>query len=186
MKIYVMRHFERPSNITFFIELNKLGKQNAIKKIPEIENLNIDVIYSSPLVRTLQSIEPYARKHNVKVNPENSLYEFMEDDRFTLENYKHTVDEVSDKLKDILNKGYNSILHIDELEEPRVGRMSKEEYRKYINKRTTHFLMYLHRAYGKTDKNILLVTHKGTINSILEHNLDDSYETGKITEVNRF
>lgn len=181
-----MRHFERPSNITFFIELNKLGKQNAINKIKEIENLNIDVIYSSPLVRTLQSIKPYANKHNVKVNPENSLYEFMEDDRFTLENYKHTIEEVSNDLKNILNPLYNSILDIDGLEEPRVDRMSKEDYRKYINRRTKCFLIYLHRVYGKSDKNILLVTHKGTINSILEHDLDDNYEIGKITEVNRF
>ena len=62
MKIYVLIHFERPPEVTFFVELTEEGKENAIKKIPEIESLNIDIIYSSPFTRTLQSIKPYSKK----------------------------------------------------------------------------------------------------------------------------
>lgn len=189
-----MRHFDRPPKITFFIELNEKGKLNAIKKIPEIEKLNINIIYSSPLVRTLQSIEPYSKKHNHLVNVEYSLYEFMCSSEFTMDNYKHTHHEVNLNLQSIINPHYESYMSINDLEEPRMDKTEIEEYQTHIMNRIEEFLKYLYSKYQNTDKNILLVSHKGTINAILRlaekqtknkitRHIQSDYELGKITEL---
>jgi len=187
MKIYVMRHFERHPDITYFIELTEEGKQNAIHKIPELESLNIDVIYSSPFIRTIQSIEPYANKYDIKINVENSLYEFMHSESFTLDNYRHTIDELNNFMN-IVNTDYKSFLSMDNLEKPRIDKNSTN-YETKIIKRIENFLNYLHDLYQHTNKNILLVTHKGTINAMLIHlqknnekiDIEDKYDMGKIT-----
>jgi broad specificity phosphatase PhoE len=177
-----MRHFERPPTITYFTELNQVGKKNAIRKILEINNLNINIVFSSPFVRTLQSIEPFAKKNNVKVNVENSLYEFMESGQFTLDNYKQTHNDIKNKeLIEIINNEYQSFFHINELEKPKTDEI---DYEKNILKRTENFINHLHQMYQNTDVNVLLVAHKGTINALLKKkNLNDGYELGKITEL---
>ena len=75
MKLIILRHEERPNNSLFFTPLTENGKKNAEElknKLPD----NIDLIYSSPFLRVLQTIYPYCKKHNKTVNVENSFYEY--------------------------------------------------------------------------------------------------------------
>jgi len=59
-----------------------------------------------------------------------------------------------------------------------------QDYEKKIRERTQNFLNYLNNKYGNTNKNILLVSHKGTINALRkEKYLKTHYDIGEITEL---
>ena len=59
MKIYILRHEDRTMDLTFFSPLTKKGLEKSLKISDELEKLNINSIYSSPYIRTLQTIYPY-------------------------------------------------------------------------------------------------------------------------------
>jgi 2,3-bisphosphoglycerate-dependent phosphoglycerate mutase len=62
---------------TFFSPLTQDGLNNSIKLMEFLEQTDIDVIYSSPFIRTLQTVYPYSKKHDIKINPEHSLSEIQ-------------------------------------------------------------------------------------------------------------
>ena len=65
MKIILLRHEERYSDIGFFSNLTERGIENSCLFLPpKLKKLNIDVIFSSPFVRTIQTIYPYCNKYN--------------------------------------------------------------------------------------------------------------------------
>ena len=67
MKLYILSHEDRNQDATFFSPLTKQGLENATKLIKELEKVEISHIYSSPYIRTLQTIHPYSKKHNLKI-----------------------------------------------------------------------------------------------------------------------
>ena len=62
MKIYLIRHEDRYSDATFFAPLNKNGLYKSVELIKILEELDINDIYSSPYIRTLQTIYPYSKR----------------------------------------------------------------------------------------------------------------------------
>ena len=62
MKIYLLRHEDRTQDATFFSPLTKQGLENSVKLIKDLEKSNINIVYSSPFIRTLQTIHPYVKK----------------------------------------------------------------------------------------------------------------------------
>ena len=66
MKIYVLRHEDRTMDLTFFSPLTKNGLDNSIELIKHLEREKINIIYSSPYIRTLQTIYPYCKKCNIQ------------------------------------------------------------------------------------------------------------------------
>ena len=58
MKIYILRHEDRTMDLTFFSPLTKNGLEKSVKLIDHLEKERINVIYSSPYIRTLQTIYP--------------------------------------------------------------------------------------------------------------------------------
>ena len=66
MKIYLLRHEDRTMDLTFFSPLTKNGLENSVELIKHLEKEKIDTIYSSPYIRTLQTIYPYSKKYNIK------------------------------------------------------------------------------------------------------------------------
>ena len=58
MKIYLIRHEDRTMDLTFFSPLTKIGLENSVKLITTFEKEKINTIYSSPYIRTLQTIYP--------------------------------------------------------------------------------------------------------------------------------
>jgi 2,3-bisphosphoglycerate-dependent phosphoglycerate mutase len=73
MKIYILRHEERTIDCSFFGPLTMNGLQNSKKLINKLDMLNITDVYSSPFIRTLQTIEPFIKKNNMKIKLEYSL-----------------------------------------------------------------------------------------------------------------
>ena len=77
MKIYILRHEDRTQDATMFSPLTKEGLKKSIDLSDILKDLNIDLIYSSPFIRTLQTVQPYAKSRNKKINLEYGLEEIQ-------------------------------------------------------------------------------------------------------------
>lgn len=73
MNIYILRHGttvwneKRITQGYFKNRLSEKGKREVEKSGESIKNVDIDIIYSSPLVRTMQSANIINKYHNVKI-----------------------------------------------------------------------------------------------------------------------
>lgn len=165
MRIILLRHEERNLDIGFYSNLTINGKINSIKLSSKLEKENIDVIFSSPFIRTLQTICPYSIQYNKKVNIEYALYEYIHNPYFLIYNQLNNVDNIDDEdLKNIIDKNYNSIISTNEIK--------ILENEKNLEDRIIKFFNYLMINYkGKT---VLLVTHKAIINKIKDIYIKDT------------
>ena len=77
MKLYILRHEDRTQDATMFSPLTKEGLKNSLSLVDTLQDLEIDVIYSSPFVRTLQTVHPFAKSRNKKINLEYGLQEIQ-------------------------------------------------------------------------------------------------------------
>ena len=66
MKIIILRHAERYESPQYFTPLTINGLMQADKMITELP-ADIDCIYCSPFLRTIQTIFPYCKQHNKKI-----------------------------------------------------------------------------------------------------------------------
>ena len=87
MKIYVIRHEDRTMDLTFFSPLTKNGLENSVKLITTLEKERIDTIYSSPYIRTLQTVYPYSKKYGIKPKLEYSVVELYQEDNIPKKSY---------------------------------------------------------------------------------------------------
>lgn len=73
-KIYLLRCYERPYRIQFCDSLNAkiLGKLHRLKK-NILQNNEVDFIYSSPILRSVQTITPYIEECEKKIRLDWSL-----------------------------------------------------------------------------------------------------------------
>ena len=113
MKIYILRHEERPSDCSFFTPLTKQGLINAKQLVLDInkQNINIDLILSSPFIRTLQTIYPYATNKKLKINLEYGLSEIHHPECITqkavgmqIPEYIEVSFDYNDKYESIINQ----------------------------------------------------------------------------------
>ena len=88
MTVYLLRHEKRFPIPTYFTSLTDEGLENSKLLCEEINTIQPDIILTSPFLRCIQTIYPYAKKYNKKINIDYSLYEFLEDPLFTKNNYK--------------------------------------------------------------------------------------------------
>ena len=158
MKIYLLRHEDRTMDLTFFSPLTKNGLDNSKNLIKFLEKEKINSIYSSPYIRTLQTIYPYAKKYNIKTKLEYSLTELYQEENIPKKSYQITLPEyISDSFN--YDKDYNSLIIPNNINFP--------EDLKDFNKRIKNLLKNIIKDNYSTDKNILLVTHQGVIDLIL-------------------
>ena len=176
MKFYLLRHEEREYDAGFFSHLTDNGIINACVLPHKLKNLNIDVIFTSPFLRTLQTIYPYAKNYDKKVNVEYGLYEYLHSPYFLLGNWYFTIDDINDTdLKSIVNYEYKSngdkndfIVLEDEAN---------------LERRVIKFFNHLKTNYN--DKTILIVSHMGVINKIKDlyvtrTPMNDEFKMGKL------
>jgi len=158
MKIYFLRHEERYKAMTFFTPLSKQGKKNALILGTVLKTLNLTKIYSSPFLRTLQTIEPYLAISEITVNLEDSIRE-SNISRMIPETEKYLTlpEELNSQFK--INKEYESFLDIKKVKYP--------EKNKDIIERFNNFLFNLIKNYSNTEENILIVAHAGLINNFI-------------------
>lgn len=191
MKIYILRHEERPSDCSFFTPLTKQGLINAKKLILDLEtqNLNIDIIFCSPFIRTLQTICPYAIKKKKCINLEYGLSEIHVPQCITERAVGMELPEyIAESFN--CNNNYKSIIEYNNIKFP--------ENINDVQIRINKILKNIIQKYIKTDYNILLVTHQSlctcaleniiksvfinteTKNKLKSSNLKKNYETGKM------
>ena len=169
MKLYILRHQIRGPEQTFYSPLLIDGLYNSDKLKYTLKKLNINLIFSSPFIRCLQTIKPYCLLSNLNVNKEIGLYEEINFQAFDKNNYKIDISE-NDTEYSLINKNYNSYINLDEIEpENTLNRILK-------------FKKYLIDKYKNTDFNILLVSHQTPINYFLERD-DYRFPMGSLFEV---
>jgi len=180
MKIILLRHEERDNDISFNSNLNENGIIRTIKLSKELNKLdklyNIKYIFTSPFIRVLQTIYPYAEEYNKKIFIEYGLYEYLHNPYFLISKWKRDINDIEDKdLKSIINRKYVSKVNLDDL--------YVLENEKDLQKRISIFFDYLIKKFKNKDYTILLVTHKGVINKIKDMyfkktDMDDDFPMG--------
>jgi broad specificity phosphatase PhoE len=176
MKIYVVRHEKRYESPTFFTSLTNDGIDDADKLANQLNNIDFDYIYSSPFLRTIQTVYPYCVKYNKKINIDYSLYECTNDHRFTEKNYHHDISSLTKFIPEINNylNEYKSL--IDKIIFP-------ETKKNYLERLTT-FTDTIIQKYKNTNKKILFVTHMSPVIDLLKlykRRFYKYYKEGKLT-----
>ena len=181
MKIYILRHENRTQDCSFFSPLTELGLSNSNKLVSLLNELNIDIIYSSPFIRTLQTIKPYILYSKKNINIEYGLSEIHHSDIITKKAVGIILPEYIAKSFNY-NCNYISIINHTDIKYP-------EKYSDIII-RIKKILYNLIKKYYNTNINILLVTHQSLCSAILEivnkYNIIDNhiihnYPKGKLS-----
>lgn len=185
MKLYILRHEDRTMDLTFFSPLTKSGLENSIKLIDNLEKEKVNSIYSSPYIRTLQTIYPYSKKYNLKPKLDYSITELYQEDNIPKKSYQITIPEyIAESFN--YDENYESLFMPNKIDFP--------EKIPAFKKRIKFFLKNLIRNNYNTDKNILLVTHQGVIDILMgllsksdkrlaEDLIDLKYPKGALTKV---
>jgi broad specificity phosphatase PhoE len=174
MRIILLRHEERGYDISFNSELTDNGIINSLLLTNKLKKYNIDIIFSSPFIRTLQTIYPYASKYNKSVNLDYGLYEYIHNPYFLLVKWYYNIDDIKDRdLKNMINRNYNSIVNENDF--------SILEDETDLSQRLIKFFSYLRQNYN--NKTVLIVSHKGVINKIKDlyvkkTNMDEEFDMG--------
>ena len=159
MKIYILRHEDRTEDCTFFSPLSELGLNNA-KKLSEIlKKNNINMIFSSPFIRTLQTINPYIKETNQIVNLEYGLSEIHHPSIIPPKSVGITLPQYLAKQYNY-NPNYISLIKPNEIKYPENKKECENRMRKIIKN-------IIEQNY-KTDNNILIVTHQTLCTTMLK------------------
>ena len=176
MKIYILRHEDRTQDCSFFSPLTKKGLENSINLIDTLEKCDINVIFSSPFIRTLQTVYPYAKNKDIKINLEYGLCEIHHEDLIPKKSYGMYLPEYMAELFNY-NSEYKTLMKPTDITFP--------EKEIDVKKRTKRVLRTILNNYMNTDINILIVTHQIVCTSILKINNPEiqNYEKGWLTKI---
>ena len=181
MKLYILRHEDRTQDCSFFSPLTLLGLNNAKKLSEYLKKENINLIFSSPFIRTLQTIYPYVKESGLKINLEYCLAELHHEDIIAKQSTGiHLPEYIAEAFN--YNSSYKSIIEPTDIKYP--------ESELDIKNRIKLFIKQLLMNYHSTDYNILLVTHGSGCLNILSpikqkiSTIDiDNYDKGKLTKI---
>ena len=182
MKIYILRHEDRTQDCSFFSPLTEQGLQNSKKLVKILKENNINMIYSSPFIRTLQTVYPYLKATNQLVNLEYGLSEIYHSDIIPAKAYGLILPEYLAK-KYKYNPEYESLIKPNEIKYPEIEIECENRMKKVIKN--------IIKKYYKYDLNILIVTHQSLCKSIIKvinkfsleyknNNLLLDYQKGKL------
>ena len=176
MKLYILRHEERINDATFFSPLTEKGLINSNNLINKLEKLNITKIYCSPYIRTLQTIYPFSKKTNIKVNLEYNLIEIQHESIIAPKSYGIKLPLYMAQLFNY-NPNYKTVREPTAIKYP-------ETFEDVVN-RTIPFINAIIKKYGNTNEVILLVTHQSLCQAILKtlNKTDLNYPMGTLSLV---
>lgn len=178
MKLYILRHEDRTQDATFFAPLTKTGLDNSLKLINKCDELHINHIYSSPYIRTLQTIYPYAKAKGLNIKLDYSLSEINDSNIIPKNSHGIILPEYLAK-SFLYDSSYKSTIQPEEVKYP--------ETFKEVSLRAKNFLKNLIINHNKTDDKVLIVTHQivcDAILSVVDRKLSiECYPVGKITQV---
>lgn len=160
MKIYLIRHEDRYSDATFFAPLNKNGLYKSVDLIKILEELDINDIYSSPYIRTLQTIYPYSKKKNLPIKVDYCLGEKISNFIIPENSFQIRLPEyIAEQFR--VSKDYKSQMYPEEY--------VMDESMTILEERVKKILKYIiEKNHRKENKNIILVTHEAIANIILK------------------
>lgn len=159
MIIYIIRHEDRTQDATMFSPLTELGLENSVKLIETINDIKINKIYSSPFIRTLQTIHPFSKKYDIKINIDYALSELQHPDLIPPNSFKVFLPKYLGESFNY-NEKYTSSIQPTEYTFPEKGDDLKKRVKKFISK--------IINNNSKTEDKILLSTHQGVCNYILK------------------
>ena len=166
MELYLLRHEKRYSSPAYFTSLTEAGLQNAENLVDTLKKYDFDEIYCSPFLRTVQTILPYLKKTNKKINIEYSLYESCDDPCFTISNYHNNINSLENYIPNLyqyINLDYTSYL----------DRVLFKEKKEEILIRLKNFIKKIKEDNKNTKKKILFVTHMCPIKLIMKEYLNE-------------
>ncbi len=159
MKIYILRHEDRTMDGTFFAPLTQDGLDNSVKLIEILNKCKIDTIYSSPFIRTLQTVLPYAKSKNLKINLEHSLSEIQHPHLIPVKSYQINLPlYIAEQFN--YNPNYSSCLNPSEHKYP--------EDERCVSNRVKSFISRLVKEMVDKNNNILIVSHQIVCNCLLK------------------
>lgn len=164
IRILLLRHEERNMlDPRFFTSLTDKGLQRAEDLKDTLEKYDhkykIDVIYSSPFLRTMQTIYPYVKHRHQKVNMEYGLYEYLHNPLLHTEDWYIEPEELFErypKLEKVAERHYTSVIKKDDFSLFENEIDLERRIVKMMNTLISHHI-------GQT---ILMVSHQATINKI--------------------
>ena len=180
MKIILLRHEERGIDIGFYSNLTENGILKSYFLASQLKKMKIDIIFSSPFTRTVETIYPYCTKYKKNINIEYGLYEYLHNPYFLFVPWYYTYNDLKDdKLKKIVNINYKSIVNKNDFSILEDELCLEKRIKKFFNS-----LFLKHK-----NKTILLVTHKGVINKIKdiylkETNMSEDFDMGSFQILN--
>lgn len=157
MPVYLLRHEERDiDNPLFESPLTSHGEDHALALVNILQDKNINRIYSSPFLRTVQTIYPYCNHTQQKICIEHALYESMDSVLFNKKNCAFTWSHLPTKYQSIVNTEYKS----------KCGVVPLYETFDEVCQRVQPFVDILSEEH--IDQNILCVTHLTVIHAIMQ------------------
>ena len=164
----LLRHADRDNlSINFFSQLNQKGYERSLEIVDPLSKYNIDYILSSPFIRTLETVVPYADRTGTLINPEYGLYEFRGNIYFNLDTQVWGVNDIGVKnIMEHMNFFYKPIISKEELIVTNVENPLRYESRSQMQSRVNLFMSKLINSGIYDNKTVLLVSHKGTLNAV--------------------
>ena len=159
MKIFILRHEDRTQDATFFSPLTSTGLERSELLVDVLKKHKINKVYSSPFIRTLQTINPYCSKYNLKVNLEYSLSEIQHPLIIPEKSYQV-------RLPSYMANSFNYNDRYKSLLDPLDHIYPEDENN--VSKRVRKFLNTLLNNKIERNDNILIVTHQVVCNEILK------------------
>ena len=181
MKIILLRHEERDKDPSFDVHLNANGliKRNTILSRLKENNIEVDLIFSSPFLRCLETVLPICNSYHKDINVDYSLSEFFDIEYFGDKKPRYfTLNELDSYP---VNLTYLSTLPLPEF---------KDNYDwDSLQSRLKIFLTNIKERYP--NKVILIVSHLSVINALLNLNnisrtMEEPLGMGKMTHIDNF
>ena len=185
MKIYLLRHTDSTMDATMFSPLTKEGLDQSKKLVKVLTKEKIDTIYSSPFIRTLQTIYPYAKKNNLPINVDYSLSEIQHPIIIAEKSYQITLPQyIADSFN--ISSEYTSTMNPSDYSYPEDDKIVEKRVKKFMTKLVTDNI--------NNKCTIVIVTHQVVCNIILKFatrkqtssvNIDSTYNymKGGLTRV---
>jgi len=183
MKIYILRHEDRTQDCSFFSPLTETGLNNSIKLIDYLKKENINKIYCSPFIRTLQTIYPYSKTNDIHINLEYGLSELHHQDLIPKKALGILLPKYLAKAFNC-NLDYKTVIKSTDIVYP--------ETNNDVGKRLKRFLQNLIIENINSYENIVIVSHQSVCCEILKivnknNKIDESlittYDKGKLSLV---
>lgn len=168
MKLVLLRHEQRDLlEPRFFSPLTDQGILNSKSEnfLAKLSSIDPDIIFCSPFERCLQTISPFCLKTKKLLAIENSLYEFIGNNKFIHEPV-YDINNIKDFYEQVIDSQYSSYLDVNQFLFSENNQITRMESTQELFTRVTDFIEEIFKKYINSEQTILLVTHEGVIKQI--------------------